>query len=149
MVAFIHGKKNVYCIGEWRCLLFRPDANKFFMATNDEGKLFGCYLAYNDNGEEWVRSGKATGEKSCIGRWGQHVKKAEDDRNTDLSRFYDEFPSEKSIQSKGKIEGLFKNLTQYIAAGFDGKAVAESDIFAKDYQSGGIFFYSKQLTEVI
>ena len=63
--------------------------------------------------------------------------------NKDDSWFYNLFPSQKSIRSKvTNIEGYFEDLTQYVSAGFDGKQVAESGVFAKDYSEGGIFFYT-------
>ncbi len=35
-------------------------------------------------------------------------------------------------------------MKQYIPAGFDRESVVESGVLRKDYQDGGIFFYSKQ-----
>ena len=118
--------------------------NNFFMATNEEGKLFGCYLAYDENSDEHVRAGKSTNVSGYIGRWAEHRKRAESDMNGDDCVFYDLFPSKKSVRSKSKHEGLFEDLMQYIAAGFDGEEVARSRIFEKDYPGGGIFFYLKR-----
>ena len=58
--------------------------------------------------------------------------------------FYDLYPSKNIARSQvGLNPGVFEDLLQYIPAGFDGKAVVESGIFAKDYLDGGFFFYSK------
>jgi hypothetical protein len=149
MVHFIHVKKNITCLGELRCLLAKPNTNNFFMASNEEGKLSGCYLGYDTNSDEFIRSGKSTGVKGCVGRWAEHRTKAESDRNDADCDFYDLFPSRKSPRSKGKIEGIFEDLEQYVAAGFEREAVVESGIFRKDYRDGGIFFFSKQQRERI
>jgi len=151
MVIFRHTKTDISCVQESRSLLSKPGSNKYFSASNAEGKLSGCYLAYNENNEELVRAGSAAGEGGCVGRWGQHIKMAKSDRNEPYSRFYAEYPDRTSIRSKrgdGK-EGLFEHLTQYIAAGFDGDVVAESKVFTKDRADGGIFFYSEEQREVI
>jgi len=150
MVLFRQAKKDISCVGEGRSLLAKPTSNQFFLASNVEGKLFGCYLAFDENGEEWVRAGKATGEGGCVGRWAQHAKRAKADRNEPYSRFYDSFPSKESVRSKtGEKEGLWENLKQYVAMGFDGDAVAESGILTKDCADDGIFFYTQQQKEAI
>ena len=150
MVLFGHVKKNIACLGELRCLLAKPNGNNFLMATNSEGKLFGGYLVFDTNDDEWVRAGKSTNEDGCAGRWAEHKTKAKSARNDSDCLFYDLFPSKESPRSQGKIEGLFEDLRQYIAAGFDGAAVAESGIFMKEYrEDGGIFFYTKQQKERI
>ncbi len=141
MVFFMQVKKNIAVLNEFRCLLSKPNGNNFFMATNEEGKLFGCYLAYDTNYEEHVRSGKSTNAKGgCAARWEEHKKNAEDKTNNTGCLFYDLYPSKKSPRSKGGDNaGEFEDLVQYIPAGFDGNAVAKSGIFAKEYHEGGIF----------
>ena len=143
---FGHAKKDISCVRESRSLLSKPSSNKYFSAFNAEGKLFGCYLAYDENNEELVHAGSASGEGGCVGRWGQHIKRAKSDSNEPFSRLYDEYPDRTSVRSKrgGGKEGLFEHLTQYIAAGFDSDAVAESKVFAKNHADDGIFFYSDE-----
>ena len=133
MVPFNHTKKNIACLGKLRCLLAKPRGNNYFMASNEEGKLSGCYLRFDTNSDEFIRAGKSTGAKGCIGRWAEHGSKAESKTNELESQFYDLFPSRKSVRSKGKIEGIFEDLEQYVVAGFDREAVAESGILRKDY----------------
>ena len=144
MVLFGQVKKNIACIDELRCILARPDGTNFLMATNIEGKLFGGYLAHDENDEEWIRSGKSTQEGGCASRWAEHKTKASSPRNDSDCLFYDLFPSKQSPRSDREVQGYFEDLQQYISAGFDGIAVAQSSIFMKEYSAGGIFFYTKQ-----
>lgn len=65
--------------------------------------------------------------------------------NEDCSKFYDLYPSRDSSRSRGRgtsINGYFEDLVVAIAFAFDGKNVELVDRFAKDYDEGGIFFYT-------
>ena len=49
MSLFGHAKKDISCVRESRSLLSKLSSNKYFSVFNAEGKLFGCYLAYDEN----------------------------------------------------------------------------------------------------
>lgn len=50
-------KRRIDCLGEMCSILGGPDANSFFKATNEVGKLFGAFHAHDNNRREFRRAG--------------------------------------------------------------------------------------------
>ena len=145
MTLVDHVKRNLDRINSRQCILKRAN-NSFLMCTNKEALLQGAYLYFDANLEEWIRSGKQTGEKGMGGRNTEHVKRAESDTNPDDSRFYNWWPSIKSERAVDNPvrQGYFEDLVQYVAAGFN-PTEDVLDVCCKDYvKESGIFFYSAE-----
>ena len=131
-------------------LLLQPSTN-FLLATNaEESKLQGAYLYYDENQQDWIRSGKCTG-RSFIDRHKEHLRAAKDDSaNMNRSRFYTYYPSEKSSRSSGSTKkGIFERLTQYVAAGFDPTCEPTKTLIGKTSTDGGIWDFSEQEIKMV
>ena len=72
MAHMIHAKKDVSCIGDHVCLLARPSGNNYLLCTNAETGLFDAYLFFDNNADEFISDGSATG----VGGFGGHYKKS-------------------------------------------------------------------------
>ena len=144
MVYFDHLKIDISCLDESRCLLAKPSQNVFLLVSNIEGTNFGCYLFFDTNGEVFIRSGSAAGDKGMVGRVEEHKKRAEMEQVDDGSRLYITWPSMKTLRSKSCAkDGLFEYLVAYVGVAF-GRDVVESGVLSKDFNDGGIFFHSQK-----
>ena len=104
---------------------------------------------FNKNEDVWIRSGKATGDGGIGKRLRTHKQRAKSDRNDDGSRFYHCYLSSTSARSSNSAkDGLFEYLTAYIGASFVGDD-STAAVFAKDYDEGGIFFYTREEKEAV
>ena len=153
MVLLNHVKKDISLINESKCLLAKPNssaASNYLFCTNSESLLQGCYLYFDSNEEEWIRSVKVTGANRHFEvRDKEHQKRAESDSNDDGSLFYDAYPSLKSKRAKSKIvDGYFENLQQFVGAGFQPMANVMA-ICQKDCSDGGVFLFTKDEVESI
>ena len=122
MVIVSHVKDNIAVLDESKCLL-SPQKNRFFLCTNIESELFGCYLFFDTNDNIWIRSGKATGADGFGGRLGEHKSRALSNLNNDGSLFYHLYPSRSSSRSVNRgtsINGYYEDLVVAIAIAFDG-----------------------------
>ena len=95
MVVVSQVKDNIAPLDEYKCLL-SPKKDRFFLCTNVESVLFGCYLFFDTNDNIWIRSGKATGADGIGGRLGEHTSRASSNLNNDGSLFYHLYPSRSS-----------------------------------------------------
>ena len=145
MVVVSQVKDNIAPLDEYKCLL-SPKKDRFFLCTNVESVLFGCYLFFDTNDNIWIRSGKATGADGFGGRLGEHASRALSNLNEDGSKFYDLYPSKHSSRSTNRgtsINGYYEDLVVAIAVAFDGGSEELANRFAKNYDDeGGIFFYT-------
>ncbi|KAL7536957.1 hypothetical protein ACHAXR_007505 [Thalassiosira sp. AJA248-18] len=149
MVLVRHTKNDISCLDDSQCLLAKPDDNNMLLCTNIERTLYGCYLFFNDNIGAYVRSGSAASKDGFGGRLPQHDKRAKSDRNDDGSRLYQCYPSIESVRSNNRArKGYWEHLTAYIGASF-GDDVVSTGLLSKDYDEGGIFFYSEEEKERI
>ena len=150
MVMFGQLKNNISHLNESKCLLAKPDGN-YYLMSNAQADLWGCYLFWDDVECKWIRSGKATGEGGIRKRNTQHKKRAEADENPDKMALYYLYPSAQSIRSKyGGEDGMFEDLIPYIPVAFSGDAAASiACCFEKDYCEGEVFFYTTDEKEAI
>jgi len=176
MVLLNHIKRDISRIRETKCLLAPPNsitatpasetpippstaapltrgysaAANFLFCTNSEARRQGCYLHFNVNGGEWIRSGKVTGpNRDFEVRNVEHERRAKSDRNDDDSDFYDRYPHSTSKRADDDgADGLFEDLVQYVGASFDPTNEVMA-ICQKDYGDGGIFFYTEEERELV
>ena len=101
-----------------QCLL--ASIENFSKAIGQEGKLEGCYLYYDSNNQEWIRSGKAVG--SNFGRrHSQHqassMLNSSDSRK---SKFYNSYPSRAVVlHDSGSKKGDFENLQMMVGISYN------------------------------
>ena len=96
MVMFGHVKDNISRLNESKCLLVKL-SNNFFLMTNAEADLWGCYLLWDTVKYKWIRSGKATGDSGIKRCNKEHKRRAESDENDDNTELYNLYPSILSI----------------------------------------------------
>ena len=138
-----HTKGNISYLGRNKSLLSSP-GNKYLCFSNNDAVQVGCYLTWDNNDEVFIRSGSASGERGFKQRIPEHEKRAKDDRNNDDSLFYHLYPHSSSIRASNPAKkGVYDDLTHYIAASFTPDA-ATMDIISKDFNEGGIFFYTNE-----
>ena len=134
MILCQHVKEDLLCLDEQKSLL-TSDTGKFIQCQ-DHSERIGSYLYFCINDWQWIRSGKVSGQ-GFGDRHKEHLVQARRDEIPD-SMFYRCYPTRDS-KRVGSItqRGIFDNLTQYIAAGFDGNCeiAACAD---KSYDEGGI-----------
>ena len=90
---------------------------------------------------EW----KGYGRWWYVGRIGEHKLRALSNLNDDGSLFYHLYPSRSSSRSVNRgtsINGYYENLVSAIAIAFDGGSEELINRFSKNYDEGGIFFYT-------
>ena len=83
MVLVNHVRQDISCLDNLCCLL--PNTPRdVLLCKNEEAKLQGAYLYYDGNNENWIRSGKLTGEcdRGFIDCNNEHHKEAEKDVST-------------------------------------------------------------------
>ena len=86
-----HVKKDIGCLGTTKCLL--SSHTNFLLVSNKEALLEGCYLYYDTNDNEWIRSGKVT-NRSFATRHMEHSRSSKLTKSADLaSMFYSSYPS--------------------------------------------------------
>jgi hypothetical protein len=145
MVLFNHVKTDISCLDHNQCLLAGPTF--FLKATNREAHMEGCYLHFDSNNNEWIRSGKAVG--STFGQRNVQHKLASrlTSASSENSKFYHFYPSiEAAIVDKRVKKGSFENLQQHVGVGFDklrkGKLLV-------DVEQGGIFHLDNETNKRI
>jgi hypothetical protein len=145
MVLFSHVKPDISCLDHNQCLLAGPTF--FLKATNREAHMEGCYLHFDSNNNEWIRSGKAVG--STFGQRNVQHKLASrlTSASSENSKFYHSYPfSTAAIVDKRVKKGSFENLQQHVGVGFDklrkGKLLV-------DVEQGGIFCLDNETNKKI
>ena len=115
MILSKYTKMDISVFGKSKCLLTKPTGNIYLSCSNEEGGLFGAYVLYDTNKEEWVWAGKATaaGKGNKTGRmkwhWCGHNKRHKAHVNDDDSQYYDIYPSKENIWSNNLMNaGLFE-----------------------------------------
>ncbi|KAL7498904.1 hypothetical protein ACHAWT_008594 [Skeletonema menzelii] len=138
MILAGHTKPRIACIKEDGALLF-PDTNKFAPCAMHP-KHEGCYLFYDYNECVFIRSGKVTGG-GVESRLKQHKSAAEAEIAS--SRFYDQYPSEKTVRSEKRDKrGFFEDLHPVLAAGFCPDCDVAKSV-CEDVKDGGILLLSE------
>ena len=123
-------------------LLKRP-CNNFLLATNaDELKLEGSYLYYDQNQEDWIRSGKCTG-RGLEARHFEHLRAAkENTASVTRSKFYTYYPSKQCARSKNSTcKGVFEDLAQYVAIAWDPTSKDAVSFLTANVDSGGLWSF--------
>jgi len=144
MVLFGHVKNDITCLDLNACLLADPSA--FKKATTPTGKMMeGCYLYYDTNDGQWIRSGKAVGS-NFDKRHKEHSKGSElKDSISQKSKFYSSYPSRSvNLHDNRARKGTFENLQQYIGVGYN-KMLKKNML--KDVKDKGIFILIMRSTE--
>ena len=85
----------------------RPSGNMYLLYTNKEAGLFGAYILFDNNADEFIRDRVASGVNGFGGHCKEHEKRAKDERNDGGSRFYVSYPSRQSLRSKSHVKGEF------------------------------------------
>ena len=134
MVLIDHVKKKISFTSKDKCLLTKPNggaslanvgslsnlihgysaAANFLLCTNREGRQQGCYLHFDTNEDEWVRSGKVKGVgRNFIVRNNEHEKNAKSDvTHSEEPAFYYKYPLKTSRRESSRTtanEASFKN----------------------------------------
>ena len=143
MVLFQHVKNNLSCLDETTTLL--GNSQHFLLTSNSEANLQGAYLYYDSNNLVWIRSGKVTGRGFKV-RDTEHLKKAKAKNiTTKTSRFYVAYPSIHSARATSKAKkGVFEDLRQYIALGFDPSKDDIVQFLTNDMSSNGLLSFDKE-----
>ena len=114
MVLFDHVKQDLSCLDHNQCLLAEPKS--FLKATsNQEANMEGCYLYYDNNNDEWIRSGKATG--SNFGKRHQEHKRGSNLSTVESrkSKFYSSYPSKQvHLADHSSRRGYFEKLEMFV-----------------------------------
>ena len=148
MVLFNHIKQDISCLDHNQCLL--DSVSSFLKATaNCEASMEGCYIYYDFNNQEWIRSGKAVGESSNFGaRDSQHAKGSKLETTQDRrSNFYNSYASNSvELADNGLRRGKFENLQMFVGIGFHKLLKGK---LTHDLEDGGIFHFDKQTKKSI
>ena len=141
MVLFNHIKPDVSCLDHSQCLL-TSNASFLKAISNQEAKLEGCYLYYDSNNGEWIRSGKAVGSNFGL-RHGQHKNESRlTTASSQKSKFYNSYPSKAvSLPDQSSKKGVFESLQMFVGMGYyklvKGKVT-------DDFARGGIFHFDSE-----
>jgi hypothetical protein len=122
MTVFRHSKMDVSHGWDPTVCLLSGFIN-FWPASNELANLEGCYLYYDSNDNEWIRSGKVT-NRSFQTRHAEHARAARLTTTADTaSTFYTTYPSSASahIGLCTTRKGHFEKLMQYVGVGFNRK----------------------------
>jgi len=118
------------------CLLADPPA--FLKATTPTGKVLeGCYLYYDTNNREWIRTGKAVGS-NFEKRHQEHLNESKlKNSNSQNSKFYSSYPSRTvNLPDQRARKGTFENLQQHIGVNYN---KLKKGNMLKDVKNNGIF----------
>jgi hypothetical protein len=147
MVMFDHIKPDVSCLDQNQTLL--NNTSSFLKATtNREGGLEGCYMYYDMNNHEWIRSGKAVGS-NYKKRHTQHGKSATlSDAESQKSKFYSSYPSrDANLPDTSGKKGEFENLDMFVGISFN--KLLKFNLLHDVKTGGGIFHFDKETNEKI
>ena len=141
MVLFNHTKADISCLDHNQCLLALP--TKFFVKVYGPDVLkCGCYLYFDLNNGEWIRSGKAI-SSNFGGRHDEHKKEARlKTASSEKSKFYNSYPSQEApIHDSRAQRSSFENLQQFVAIGYDKLFIRK---LLLDVYEGGIFHLDRE-----
>jgi hypothetical protein len=139
MILSGHMAIDLECFTESDGLLASHTTN-FFHASRFPDRE-GCYLHYDKNRGCFVRSGKVNGRGVTV-RDSEHLVGAK--ARSASSHFYCMYPSLESPRAtkRGK-QGLFENLQQIIAVGYDPSSDLAQNLH-KDWNKGGLLILSEK-----
>jgi len=132
-----HTKMDLTTIGKNDSLL--GNQRNFKLCVNDEAHFQGSYLYFDENRQQFVRSGKATGQ-SFQEQHKQH--QAGSKLNTTKSKFYLSYPCETTGVSNKARRGWFQHLTHHVAFGIPPPLWEE---VCKPLDRDGIFVISDEI----
>ena len=142
MALFQHIKVDIGCLDSTQCLL--ACHGTFIDARKPSGKkMEGCYLYFDVNTGEWIRSGKAIGSNFET-RDSEH-KKGATSKSRSKTNFYRTYPARDgggTIANESGRKGYFESLHQYVGIGID-KNCKESQCLTKDMEDGGVFCFDR------
>ena len=146
LVFFKHVKKDLSCLDNTKTLL--TTSNNFILVREDNEHHQGCYLHYDKNDQNWMRSGKVTGQNKERGfkvRHEEHFKKAKADHiSSNTSRFYIFYPSHESPRSQSKVKlGVFEHLQLFVGLGWDASNTNITNVLSRNINSSGIFLFDE------
>ena len=147
MCLFNHIKPDLSCLDNNQCLLAATSA--FLRATsNVEARMEGCYLYYDLNNEEWIRSGKAIGSNFGTRHKQHQLGSMLKGPASQKSKFYSSYPS-KSVQLADAScrKGVFENLQMLVGIGYD-KLLATKLIHDHDSKNGIFHFDSETMKKI-
>lgn len=156
-----HVRDEPAMVSEKDCLLKNPSGtrNRFILveADTDVSNAEGCYLYFDTENAEWVRSGKVAGtehdSKGIMDRHEEHVASAS--RNDNSSDLYVKYPGKQSglaiMMRKDKVHphpwrAYFEDLDLYCGIGFIRSDVVEQRLTSSYDDSNspnGIFTWDK------
>ena len=146
MVLFNHIKSDISCLDVNQCLL--SCSKSFLKATSGRYSGFdGCYLYYDLNNEEWIRSGKTIGrpfrEREAEHKKASLLKSAVSQK----TKFYNAYPSKDVLlPDESAKKGEYENLAMLVG-------VTYSTLFKgnliRDIAQGGIFHFDQEVVEKI
>lgn len=146
MVLADHVNTDLSCLDDTKSPLANKYNNKFILCASFSNRE-GTYLYYDNNLDEFIRSGKVCG-RVFLERHKEHECESRKDGNGG-NHFYFMYPSkgnnETVIQSK---QGWFESLTQFIAAGFDSQSSSALSV-DKNYSEGGVLILNEADKEKI
>ena len=134
-----HMAIDLECFTESDGLLASHTTNFFHASCFPDRE--GCYLHYDKNRGCFVRSDKVNGRRVSV-RDSEHLVGAK--ARSASSHFYRMYPSSESPRAtkRGK-QGLFENLQQIIAAGYDPSSDLAQNLH-KDWNKGGLLILSEE-----
>ena len=156
-----HIANDLHSTDENSTLIAHPSDEHSTFATCTKNDLFsdleGCYLYYDQNRHNWIRSGKAVGsryskpKRSFKTRHEEHKKEAGATNNGnkyEKSKFYSCYPIQSTADSNDcRRRGYFDNLVQYCGIGFN-RDDDTSNITATS-EDEGIFTWSNDVIEQV
>ena len=113
--------------GMTRLLKNPTTCNSFLPVSNRIESYVGCYLYFDNNKQQWVRSGKAN--KSFQARHKEHEKESMN-LHADSSKFYLSYPHKSKYERDESIvtrRAWFEQLTMYMGCGFPENNENEND----------------------
>ena len=142
ITLFDHVKPDLSCLDHNQCLLATPSS--FLKATsNSEASMQGCYVYYDKNNEEWIRSGKAVGS-NFKKRHEEHAKEAKlTTAASSKSKFYNSYPSKSVVLPDASAKkGNFENLQMLVGIGFN--KLLKGKLTCDFETQGGIFHFDAE-----
>ena len=146
MVLFNHIKTDITCLDHNQCLL--AASSSFLKASsNREAMMEGCYLYYDLNNEEWIRSGKATSSNFSKRHAEHKAGSMLTSASSQKSKFYNSYPSRyANLADQSVRKGEFEKLQILVGVGYNkllkGKLTC-------DIAMGGIFHLNNETNKMI
>jgi hypothetical protein len=146
MVLVDHVKADLSCLDDTKSLLANRHSNRFILCDSFPNHE-GTYLYYDNNIEEFIRSGKVCG-RGFVERHKEHSRESRKEGNGG-NHFYFMYPTKENVSTASRSkQGWFESLTQFIAAGFDPRSTRAS-LVDKNYSEGGVLILNRADKEKI